>query len=52
MRLVKAKTNENSKKVEILGLADRRIKVSRIADEAGISKATVLKNVVWRFRNE
>jgi hypothetical protein len=36
MRLVKAKTNENSKKVEILGLADRRIKVSRIADEATV----------------
>jgi hypothetical protein len=38
-RPVKAKTNENSKKVEILVLADRRIRVSIIADEVGMSKA-------------
>jgi hypothetical protein len=40
-RPVKAKTNENSKKVEILVLADRRIRVSIIADEVGMSKAAV-----------
>jgi hypothetical protein len=34
--LLKAKTNENFNKVEILVLADRRIRVSMIADEVRI----------------
>jgi hypothetical protein len=35
-RHVKAKTKENYNKVEILVLADRRIRVSMIADQVGI----------------
>jgi histone-lysine N-methyltransferase SETMAR len=42
-RPVEARTNENIKKVELLVLADRRIRVSMIADEIGISEAAVLK---------
>jgi hypothetical protein len=42
-RPVEARTNENIKKVELLVLADRRIRVSIIADEIGISEAAVLK---------
>jgi predicted DNA-binding transcriptional regulator len=40
-----ARTNENIKTVEVLVLADRRMKVSMIADKVGISEATVLKNL-------
>jgi predicted DNA-binding transcriptional regulator len=39
------RTNENIKTVEVLVLADRRMKVSMIADKVGISEATVLKNL-------
>jgi hypothetical protein len=42
-RPVEARTNENIKKVELLVLADRRIRISMIADEIGISEAAVLK---------
>jgi hypothetical protein len=42
-RPVKAKTNENFKKVEILLLAGWKIRVWMIADEVRISEATVLK---------
>jgi hypothetical protein len=42
-RPVEARTNENMKKVEVLVLADRRIRVSMIIDEVGISEAAVLK---------
>ncbi|KAH0811487.1 hypothetical protein GEV33_011304 [Tenebrio molitor] len=42
-RPVAARTNENIKKVELLVLADRRIRISMIADEIGISEAAVLK---------
>jgi hypothetical protein len=41
-RSLEAKTNENIKKVEVLVLADRRIRVSMITDEVGISETTGL----------
>jgi hypothetical protein len=42
-RPVEARTNENIKKVEVLVSADRRIRVSMIANEVEIPGATVLK---------
>jgi hypothetical protein len=42
-RPVEVRTNENIKKVEVLVSADRRIRVSMIANEVEISGATVLK---------
>jgi hypothetical protein len=38
-----SRTNENMKKVEVLVLADQRIRVSMIVDEVVTSEAAVLK---------